>query len=164
MGRQAPIEHASPPPTPSQAEEEPGEGLDGLDGLASLPSSTSASATADPSAAGAQPHKRAQHRRGSTASATTAAATVATAAAATEATGARGPAFRARAARGRALLGAGVAYAMEGQLDTALERLDGAVALRAHCGRTCFNRGVLHLLLEQWEDAERDLLRRSPPA
>ena len=32
------------------------------------------------------------------------------------------------------------------------------MALRAHCGRTCFNRGVLHLLLEQWEDAERDLL------
>ena len=76
----------------------------------------------------------------------------------TEPAGARGPAFRARAARGRALLGAGVAYAMERQLGKALERLDAAVALRADCGRTLFNRGVLHLLLEQWEPAELDLL------
>ena len=85
-------------------------------------------------------------------------AAAAAAAAGTEPAGARGPAFRARAARGRALLGAGVAYAMEKQLGKALERLDAAVALRAHCGRTLFNRGVLHLLLEQWEPAELDLL------
>ena len=32
------------------------------------------------------------------------------------------------------------------------------MALRPHCGRTLFNRGVLHLMLERWEEAERDLL------
>ena len=70
----------------------------------------------------------------------------------------RGPAFYKRAARGRVLLGAGVAYAMMRKLGEALQRLNEAVELRPQCGRTRFNRGVVHLLLERWEEAEADLL------
>ena len=39
-----------------------------------------------------------------------------------------------------------MAYGMLRKLGLARAKLDEAVALRPHCGRTLFNRGVLHLM------------------
>ena len=63
---------------------------------------------------------------------------------------------RLRALRGRAALGAGVAHLRLGRSDAAARRLHEAVALRPHCARTHFDRGVLHMLAGAWEPAERD--------
>ena len=66
---------------------------------------------------------------------------------------------RANLLRGRAALGAGVASLMLRRLDTARRLLNQAVALRPDCGRTLFDRAVLHMVSEQWDLAEKDLVR-----
>ena len=79
--------------------------------------------------------------------------------------GASGSSTRHSTLRGRAALGAGVCHLQLRELEAARARLSEAVALRPRCGRTLYNRGVLHMIAERWEEAERDLrhcLKRMP--
>ena len=69
----------------------------------------------------------------------------------------RGSLGRARALRGRASLNGGLANLALRNLDQSRAQLDGAVALRYDCGRTLFDRGVMHMVATEWESAERDL-------
>ena len=65
---------------------------------------------------------------------------------------------RLRAQRGRAALGAGVAYLCLRMIEPARSRFLEAIVLRGGCGRTQFNRGVFHLVANEPDAAEADLL------
>ena len=64
---------------------------------------------------------------------------------------------RSRTLRGRLLLGAGVSFLMERNLESALRRLDEAVVIRKDCSQTLFNRAVARVVARQWDLAEKDL-------
>jgi len=66
---------------------------------------------------------------------------------------------RQRHLRGRAALGSGVAHLCLRNMEVATGRILEAATLRNSCGRTAFDRAVLRMVCQRWEEAERDLIR-----
>lgn len=66
---------------------------------------------------------------------------------------------RLRTLRGRAALGAAVAHLCLGHHEASAASFKIAIPLRSSCGRTQFNRGVMHLVSKDYEAAEADLLQ-----